>query len=68
MRYSNEMRFGTITLYSNKSTYTLHLDKDIIIKTAQLLSPKLLCNNSMACGQSNGATIQANIFDISQRF
>ena len=35
-----------------------------ITKTAQPLSSKFLSNNSIACGQSDGAIIQVDILDI----
>ena len=48
-------------------TDTLHLDKDTITRAAQLLSLRLFHNSSMACGQSDNVTIQADVFDRSGR-
>ena len=46
---------GLIRWYDE--TDTPHLDKDTITRAARPLSPRLLRNNSMACGQLDGATI-----------
>ena len=39
----------------------------MITKAARPLSLRLLRNNSMACGQSDGAMIQADVLDTIQR-
>ena len=53
-RYSDEMRFGTVTLHSDNGPDTS-------------LFPRLLRNNPMACGRSDGATIQADVLDTIRR-
>ena len=62
------LAIGINRSYLDESTDTLHSDNDTITRTAQPLSPRLLCNNSMACGQSDGATIQVDIFNTTRRF
>ena len=61
------LAISTDISYLDKNTDTLHLNNDIITRAAGLLFPRLFRNNSIACGQSNGATIQANVFDTTRR-
>ena len=66
------MAIDTNILYLDNSINTLHLDKNAITKAAQLLddnlmtqllSPRLFRYNSMSCGQSDKAMIQADVLN-----
>ena len=74
-RYSDEIRFGTDTLHSDNDMMTRvaqPFNKDLMahwLDTPMLQSLNATTqglDESMACGRSNGVTIQADVLDMIQ--